>query len=326
MSRVAAGVSLATASRALSGGKNVSPHAVAAVNTAVEQLGYRRNRVAQALRARSTGLVGIVAPQVSNPFFAALIEALDRELRDEDLELILADFAGFGRGGSASYPDSCRPQCRRPLPHPDRSSLERPALRFAQRSGPVVQIDQQVDGVESDYVGVDNTLGMRAILSHVVEVGARRVIFVSGSTGSRRREAFETEVRKVKGLVASPTLIGTFSVDFGQEAVAQLLRRRRLPDAIICGADIIALGVLRGLSDRHIDVPSQVKVTGFDGILFAEFCEPPITTASQPVEAIAGEAVDLLRARLSGDVSPPHRHEIAPVLKVRRSSRAIEAA
>lgn len=88
---VAAGVSLATASRALSGGKNVSPHAVAAVNTAVEQLGYRRNRVAQALRPRSTGLVGIVAPQVSNPFFAALIEALDRELRDEDLELILAD-------------------------------------------------------------------------------------------------------------------------------------------------------------------------------------------------------------------------------------------
>jgi LacI family transcriptional regulator len=299
---------------------------VAAVNTAVEQLGYRRNRVAQALRARSTGLVGIVAPQVSNPFFAALIEALDRELRDEDLELILAD-------SRASVEEEAR-RIQILVDHnvdalfliPTDHHLSAPALRFAQRSGPVVQIDQQVDGVESDYVGVDNTLGMRAILSHVVEVGARRVIFVSGSTGSRRREAFETEVRKVKGLVASPTLIGTFSVDFGQEAVAQLLRRRRLPDAIICGADIIALGVLRGLSDRHIDVPSQVKVTGFDGILFAEFCEPPITTASQPVEAIAGEAVDLLRARLSGDVSPPHRHEIAPVLKVRRSSRAIEAA
>ena len=144
---------------------------------------------------------------------------------------------------------------------------------------------------------------------------------MSGSTGSRRREAFETEVRKVKGLVASPTLIRT-SVDFGQEAVAHSCADAVFPTAIICGADIIALGVLRGLSDRHIDVPSQVKVTGFDGPLW-EFCEPPITTASQPVEAIAGEAVDLLRARLSGDVSPPHRHEIAPVLKVRRSSRAM---
>ena len=109
------------------GREDVSPHAVAAVNTAVEQLGYRRNRVAQALRAWSTGLVGIVAPQVSTRSFAALIEALDRELRDEDLELILADSRLRSRrkrvvsrflSTTMSTPSSSS----------DRSSLERPAL------------------------------------------------------------------------------------------------------------------------------------------------------------------------------------------------------
>ena len=313
---------MATASRALSGGKNVSVHAAAAVDTAVEQLGYRRDRVAQALRARSTGLVGIVAPQVSNPFFAGLIEALNGALADEELEIVLADSR-----------DSVEEEARRVqtlIDHkvdafiliPTDQHTSASALRFAQKSGPVVQIDRQVEEVASDYVGVDNALGIRAILEHVIDVGARTVTFVSGSTGNRRLEAFVSEIQRVKELVASPPMLGAFAVDFGQEAVRQLLRRRRLPDAIVCGADIIALGVVRELADQGIDVPRQVKVTGFDGILFTEFCEPPITTASQPIEAIAHEAVDLLCARLRGDISPPHRHEIAPVLKVRRSSQA----
>ena len=320
-----AGVSLATASRALSGGKGVSAGAVAAVSAAVEQLGYRRDRVAQALRARSTGLVGIVVPRVSNPFFAEMVEALESALRHEELEMILADSRGSVDEEARRVQTLIDHQVDALILIPTDHHASAPALRFARASGPVVQIDRQVDGLANDYVGVDNALGIRAILEHVVDVGARNVTFVSdtafSSTGHRRLDAFEIEVRRVKQLVAGPPLLGTFSVEFGREAVRQLLRRRRLPDAIICGADIIALGVVRELSDCGIDVPGQVKVTGFDGILFAEYSDPPITTACQPVEAIACEAVGLLRSRLRGDTSPPHRHEIAPVLTIRRSSQ-----
>ncbi len=298
-------------------------HAMAAVNSAVEQLGYRHDRVAQALRARFTGLVGIVTPQMSSPFFAGLIEALDGALEDEGLELVLADSR-----------DSVEEEARRLqtlIDHkvdafvliPVDQHASAPALCLAQRSGPVVQIDRQVEGVASDYVGVDNALGIRAILEHVVDVGARTVTFVSGATGNHRLNAFMSEIHRMKDhLAASPPMLGAFSVDFGQEAVRQLLLPGRLPDAIVCGADIIALGVVKELADQGIDVPEQVKVTGFDGILFAEFCEPPLTTACQPVKAIADEAVHLLHTRLRGDISPPHFHQIAPVLKVRRSSQA----
>ncbi len=322
----AADVSLATASRALSGGKGASARAVAAVNAAAERLGYRPDRIAQALRVQSTGLVGIVVPEVSNPFFAEIIAALEIALRGKEFEMVLADSRG-----------SVDEEARRietlidrkvdglvVIPTDYRASAR--ALRFAQRLAPVVQIDRQVEGFAGDYVGVDNAMGIRAVLEHVVESRARRIVFISdtalSSTGRVRLEAFKAEVRRVRTLVASPPLLGTFSIGFGQEAVRRLLRRQRLPDAIICGADMIALGVIRELAKHGIAVPEQVKVTGFDGILFAELCDPPMTTVRQPVEAIAREAVALLHARLRGDTSPPHRHEIAPVLEVRRSSLA----
>jgi LacI family transcriptional regulator len=88
----------------------------------------------------------------------------------------------------------------------------------------------------------------------------------------------------------------------------------------MCGADIIALGALRALRLHKVDVPGQVKVTGFDGILYAELCDPPLTTLRQPISVIATEVARLLNARLHGDSSPPRRSEVAPVLIVRRSS------
>lgn len=320
----AAGVSLATASRALSGSKSASPQAAAAVAEAALRLGYRPNRVAQAMRAQSTGLVGLVVPGVANPFFSGLIEALEMTLYHGDLEMILCDSRG-----------SVEEERRRVETLVDRkvdglivipTDYERSAasLRWAQGAGPVVQVDRQVPGLAADYVGVDNGVGIRALLAHLAGAGARRIAFVSdeghSSTGRGRLDAFESEIRRFPILSTDPHLLGEFSVDFGRQAARRLLRRRQLPDAVLCGADLIALGVVRELAEHGVRAPDAVLVTGFDGVVFTEFSDPPITTVCQPVEAIARAVVELLDARLGGDTSPPHRHEIAPTLSVRRSS------
>ncbi len=146
----------------------------------------------------------------------------------------------------------------------------------------------------------------------------------TGSTaGQARLQAFQEGVHRLPALKAQRPLLGSFTLDFGREAVERITRQKQLPDAIVCGADIIALGVLRALRLHKIDVPGQVKVTGFDGILFAELCEPPLTTLHQPVPVIATEVARLLNARLHGDSSPPRRSEVAPVLVVRRSSSEV---
>ena len=266
----------------------------------------------------------MLVPEVGNPFFAELVEAVDRTLHGADLDLML--------GGSFN---SIEDEARRvqamldrqvaglilvPLHHRDSAS----ALRRVPSSIPVVQIDRQVDDFQGDYVGVDNALGIEIVLKHLAAEGCRRVVFVSAvassSTGLSRLEAFDRGIRRVQTLTADSPVLGAFSIDFGRQAVQTLVAEKRLPEAIVCGSDIIALGVVRELHEARIAVPDDVRVTGFDGIQFAELCDPQLTTVSQPVSSIADQAVRLLVSRLQGSTAAPSRTEVAPTLRIRGSS------
>ena len=321
-----AGVSVSTASRVLSGAKGTSSHAVAAVLAASQKLGYRPDPVARAMRARTTGLAAMVVPGIGNPFFAELVEAVGSALQDQGLEMILADSQGSVQAEALRLETMIDRKVDGLIVIPTDYRASALALGYALARLPVVQIDRQVDALVGDYVGVDNAFGIRAVLEHVADQGCRDVVFVSdsaaSSTGRNRLEAFDQVIRRVPGLRARPSLLGSFSIAFGREAVQKLTGREPLPDAIVCGSDLIALGAIRELHRQEIAVPKAVKITGFDGILFSELCDPPLTTLKQPLETIASEAVRLLCARMNGDASPPRRSEIAPALQVHQSSLA----
>jgi LacI family transcriptional regulator len=276
------------------------------------------------MRARTTGLVAMVVPGIGNPFFAELVEAVENALQKQGIEMVLADSRGSVKEEALRLETVIDRKVDGLIVIPTDYRASALALRYAQSSVPVVQVDRQVDNFQGDYVGVDNGSGIRAVLEHIVEQGCQEVVFISdsaaSSTGRNRLEAFQQGIRRVEGLRVQPPLLGSFTVSFGREAVQALVKRPVVPDAIVCGSDLIALGVSRELHHRDIAVPGTVKVTGFDGILFSELCDPPLTTLRQPLEAIADEAVRLLLARMNGDTSPPRRSEIAPVLQVQQSS------
>ena len=321
----AAGVSLSTASRVLSGADSASPRAVASVLAAAKRLDYRPNLLARGLRGRPTGLAGIVIPEIGNPFFAELVEALESALREANLDMILADSRGQVGDEARRLQTLVDRQVEGLILIPAEHEASAPALRRAGLSVPIVQIDRQVDGFPADYVGVDNALGIRLALEHVAAQGCRTVAFASAapssSTGRSRLDAFRLTLPRVNGLIAGPVLLGAFAIDFGREA-ARTLAAGPLPDAIVCGSDLIALGVVRELGQRGVPVPQAIKVTGFDGILFSELCEPPLTTVRQPIQAIAAESVRLLQSRMTGETGAARRSEIAPSLVVRRSTSA----
>jgi LacI family transcriptional regulator len=325
----AAGVSMSTASRVLSGAPGTSPRAAAAVLAASKRLDYRPNLIARGLRARTTGLVGIVIPGIGNPFFAELVEALESVLHDASLDMILSDSRGTVTDEARRLQTLLDRQVDGLIMIPAGHHSSAPAMRWAHRSVPIVQIDRQVDGFPADYVGVDNDLGIRLTLEHLAGQGASTVALVSddtaSSTGRSRFDAFSLTVSRVPGLEMGEALLGSFSIDFGTKAARELLRHSRLPDAVVCGSDLAALGVVREFRQSGIAIPDTVKVTGFDGILFGELCDPPLTTVLQPVQAIAAEAVRLLQSRMRGDRAAARRMEIAPSLIVRRSSVAAQA-
>jgi LacI family transcriptional regulator len=320
----AAGVSIATASRALAGKTRVSAETTRTVLEAAGRLGYVVDPIARALREGSTRTVGMIVPVIGNPHFSELIAAVEDQLQTFGFELILAD----SHGEVVQEAKRLRTLVGRRVDgivvviHDSEASA--PALRQAMCSVPVVQLDRKVEQLQSDFVGIDEDEAMRLILEHLVDRGVHRVVLASAddanSVGRGRREAFERLVGEL-GLVADPHVIDDFSVQAGRDAADEIVRRGSLPDAVVAGSDINAVGVISRLQSLGVQVPGDILVTGFDGTQLSEVYNPSITTVRQPVKALARNAVSFLLARIADPTGPQRDCRITTELVVRSSTR-----
>lgn len=319
------GVSRSTVSRVLSGATNVSPAAAHAVRAAAKKLGYTPDPSARALRGGSTGCVGMVVPEIGNPYFAELVEAIEGALQLNGIELMICDSRSAVEHETSRIESLVAHKVDGIVVVAVDHLTSRPAIERVSRTIPVVQVDRRIDGFRADFVGVDNTAGIHLVLHHLIDAGARSVVFVSGddstSTGRARLGAFNSLVADVPALQHRYSVLGEFTFEFGRKAAADIIARTPLPDAIACGSDVLALGIVRHLLDEGYSIPDDVMVTGFDGIRFMELTNPSLTTVRQPVAEIAGEAVRLLLQRMRGDESAAHSSHIAPALAIRHSSR-----
>jgi LacI family transcriptional regulator len=316
-----AGVSTATASRALSGSRPVSPDLAAQVEAAARRLRYRPNAVARALRTQATQTVGMVVPEISNPFFPALVEAVERRLQDSGRDLLLCDSQGQVDVELRRVRALLSRRIDGLIVSPVSTTASAQALDEARSAGTrVVQVDRYVEGHRTHWVGVDDDAGIGAVVAHVAAQGARSCVFVGAGTGTSsgrlRLDAYRRAARRARLAASSRPLLGDFTVEWGRTAARRLLAGPVRPDAVVCGNDAIALGVLRELLAAGVGVPTEVMVTGFDDIGFAVLADPPLTTVRQPSEGIADSAISLLdRAR-----GPVRRVSVAPSLVVRGST------
>jgi LacI family transcriptional regulator len=316
----AAGVSMATVSRVLSGTRPVKPEVAALVEQAARRLGYETNVVARSLRTKTTDTVGMVVPRISNPYFPALVEAVERELQSENRQLLLCDSQGSVEIEAARIGAILARRVDGLLIIGCEREGSAPMLRRAGSAVPLVQIDRLCDGCPGDYVGTDDALGIRMIVEHLRSVGAQTFAFVSAkpvtSSAQSRLDSFRATV---PGTPSSDIFLGDFSYEWGQHAGA-LIGSRTTPDAIVCGADLIALGLLNSLSAVGVRTPDDVLVTGYDDISFASLSNPGLSTVRQPVEAIGIESVRMLHQRLTNPNSTEQSRTLKPSLVVRRSS------
>lgn len=320
----AAGVSVATASRVLSG-KSASASSRAAVEAASRRLDYRPDPIARALRAKETGIFGVVVPELRNPFFAELVASLEDVVQADGVEVLIADSHGDASHELQRLRTLVDRRVDGILIVPVDDNLSRTALKEISTQVPVVQIDRFVSGLDVDHVGVDNQRGMAVVLRHLHELGCHRVVFVSAepvnSTSRGRLEAFNRQTAD-HGLWVAGTMLGDFSVQFGREA-AHRIAEEPLPDAIVCGSDVIAVGLMSTLSKLGVSVPTDVMVTGFDDTLLADLVSPGLTTLRQPLAVIAREALARVAARAAHPQGPSQHQVVLPKLIVRGSTGAV---
>ena len=293
---------------------------------AAAELSYRPNLVASSLRRQVTNTIGLVIPQISNPFFPTLVESIEWQLQSTTRQLLLCDSRGDPELERCRLQALVDRQVDGIMISPCDALRSADAVHATALQVPLVQIDRRITGDATDWVGVDDEVGMRLVVEHVARAGARTVVFVgsvpTNSSASLRLAAFAAESSGF-GLKTSQPLLGDFTAAWGMEASGVLLAGR-VPDAVVCGNDLIAIGLLRKFLLAGVRVPDDVLVTGYDDITSAGLSAPSLTTVRQPHDAIAVEALRLLTERFDRRDGPYQRISMTPELVVRESTTRIE--
>ncbi|HEY4624508.1 MAG TPA: LacI family DNA-binding transcriptional regulator [Blastococcus sp.] len=287
-----AGVAVSTVSRALSDPQRVNARTREHVSAVAQRLGYRPNRLAQALPTGRTGMLAVLVPDITNPHNFGLVRGAEAQARAAGSTLVIADTqespeleaAHLDRLGS-SVDGFVLASSR--LTDADLHEL---AERF-----PVVLFNRRVEGLPS--LATDSADGSRQIVEHLAALGHRSIAYLAGpsaawSDGERWRAlsaaAEAAGVAVVRCGPFPPTLDGgPAAADIGLSTGAT---------ALVAFNDLLAIGVLRRLADRGVEVPGRVSVVGFDDIFGADFCHPPLTTVAGPVEEAGRALVDVLLA------------------------------
>ncbi|MCE1161392.1 MAG: LacI family transcriptional regulator [Thiomonas sp.] len=308
----AAGVSTATVSYVINGSKPISAGTRAKVEAAIAELNYRPSPSARTLRTGQHQMLGLLLPDLANPFFPALAQAVAETARELGYGLMLSE-----SGSDSASEDQALsaiqqrvdgivwvPETREPETKPYRPTV------IIDRAGP--------DLMEFDSVSSDHRLGGRLLARKIRELGHRRIGLLAGPSdsvsGRLRREALCAELG---GIEPEWVVEVPYASDLPKDAVAQL--RHTDVTLIIAANDAVAIGAMRVLKAHGRRVPEDISLIGFDDIPWACLVDPPLSTISQPVRSIGRSAVELLHRRLDGRAVEP-THLLLPVNYVARGS------
>lgn len=290
------GVSVATVSNALNNKPNVGAAVRQKVLRAAKDLRYRPHRAAQAMRKGRTRAIGLVLPDLTNPFFPQLAQAVENTARNLGLLVCLIDSQGRAEGETDGLILLAQHGVDGVIWCPVGPQVPA-ALRTLDK--PVVLIDRPKPGfvaVHSNYV-----MGGQLLAKYALQHGHTRIGLLSGpgnlESAQQRRNGFLRAFPKRMD-IAWEVRVG-FDGILSREARDALLRRQRAT-LIVAGNDLIAINAIHFLTEHNVDVPDDVSVAGFDDISWAKVVSPRLTTIAQPLVAIGTRAVELLQERMSG--------------------------
>ena len=335
-----AGVSRATVSRALNGSARVSNEAKERVHAAIATLGYEPDLVAQSLvRQRSHVIALSVFPgdngltfsrlgETGHYFYLNVLKNIEREAIAQGYDLLLLSMLP---GKSAeSYVRSLKTRRVAGIIMTAFHAADPRIQALINSTLPTVFIDNMGQGSHATYVKSDNIDGARQATEHLLALGHRRIAFLIGPTidlsGMERLLGCQQALAGA-GVPLDPALVrqSGWNIDEAYEAAQLLLAERRDFTAIVAGSDLMAIGILRALSEQGLRVPDDVSLLGFDDVDFCQYTAPPLTTVRQDREAMGRGAVQLLIAMIEG------RSAVAPLtipmqLVVRRSTISVPSS
>lgn len=322
-----AGVGRGTVSRVINGSPKVSDHARAAVERAIDELGYVPNPAARSLATRRTDSVAVVVPEgedrlFSEPYFSGIIRGVSAQLASAQMQLLLVltpDEKEYAR--LATYLSAHRVDGVLILAVHSGDTLPD---RLHELSVPTVLAGRRGQGEALGHVRADNNGGARIAVEHLLATGRRTVATITGpldmDAAQARLDGYREALAGV-GITVDEDLIayGDFREEGGRAAMRELLRRRPGLDAVFAASDVMASGAVLELRASGRRVPDDVAVVGFDDSIVARHIDPPLTSVRQPLEEMGRTMASILLDEIAhrGD---GHRQVVLPTRLVVRES------
>ena len=330
----AASVSVGTVSNVLNRPDAVSAETAERVRDAIERLGYVRNDAARQLRVGRSRSVGLVVRDVRNPFFTDIARGAENAAAAVGLTVLLAN-SDESSDREAAYIDLFEEQrVRGVLISPIAEDLPR-LVRLRDRGTPVVLVDQITADEKFSSVAVNDVAGARLAVSHLAQIGRRRIAFVGGPHTipqvADRSAGAQQAAREHDGMSLSMMPTESLTVLAGRAAGARMLAlpAEERPDAVFAANDLVAMGMLQALSMLgDLRVPEDIAIVGYDDIDFARAAVVPLTSIRQPSELIGRTAMKLLLSETgNADAAfTPEQVVFQPELVVRESTAGRRAA
>ena len=315
-----AGVSQSTVSRVINKPHEVSEELREKVMRVIKMFDYTPNSVARGLRKGSTKVIGVIIPDITNPFFPAIVRGIEDFLKNKDYSLILCNsdqdieeekkllkllysknVDGVIFTGSGEY---------------------NPEIEiFTDKDIPLVFLDRIYNKKSSSYVIVDNVKGMFELMTYLVKCGYRSFALLNGNketfSAKARYEGFLKAVEEYT-IRDYEVIFGQFTYESGYQMVEKL---SKMPEVLVCGNDLIAYGAMDRIEKMGLNIPNDVGVTGFDDIPFSRHYKPSLTTVKQPTYELGKEAAELIFKMVESKSYKPCGIVLNPEVVIRESTK-----
>jgi LacI family transcriptional regulator len=319
-----ASVSRATVSLVLRDVPVVAQKTRERVLRSMTRLGYVYHRGAASLRTQRTHAIGLIVTDITNPFFAEIIVAIENKLGDAGYVILL--------GNSSETVSKQQRLLATMQEYPADGILLCPATdpaaeftgQFQNSRVPIVLFARNLPGVDSDYVGVDNVSGAQVAVEHLISLGHHRIAFIGGakevSSRQERIIGYQNALRKHRRpinpswILASPP-----NREGGYQSIQHLLPLSAAPTAALCFNDMVAIGAMQALSAAGQKPGQDFALIGFNDIAESALCRPPLTTVDTTPGKIGEIAAEMLVDRIARADQPFRKLILRPELIVRES-------
>ncbi|MBK5144591.1 HTH-type transcriptional regulator GalR [Budviciaceae bacterium BWR-B9] len=318
-----AGVSVATVSRVINNSPKARGATRESVLSAMEQLQYHPNANARALARQTTGTIGLIVSDVSDPFFGTMVKATEQIASDNGNFLLIGNGYHDEHKERQAIEQLIRHQCAALVVHA--KAMHDEELRGLMNHIPgMVLINRILPGLESRCIALDDRYGSHLATRYLIQQGHRNIGIICSdhkiSDAEDRLQGYldaltehQITINTKRIAYASPDESG------GEKALIELLERNQQLTAVVCYNDTMAAGALSVLSDNNIQVPEQISLIGFDDVLIARYLRPGLTTIRYPVVSMAKQAAELALALSQGKTLADVTNLFHPTLVKRHS-------